>query len=290
MIPSGRANRRSDCSTVAGHSLLDTPIDQKRNEGRPWSETKSASQWLGPAFERANRREGLLRQAPSPISIPFNRRVLQSPSGHFDAQSFGILPDGSANHEFAFVAPVSLNLSADAVIKPQNAFVSQPLDFHANKLPRNATIKSPASTAALMAMKRPLEYVQRSPGPKFIASENSLLSPGMARLSKACLPWGVQRFCSLRGTKGMLQSRHTQANRRPSGWLIKRSRCEPPIFDMKLAVGLPKMAWSTTTAGMTTRGAKRCEQELARPKDEFEAIQKPDVQQHRRSGKNGREV
>jgi hypothetical protein len=59
---------------------------------------------------------------------------------------------------------------------------------------------------------------------------------------------------------------------------------------MKLAVGLAKMAWSTTTAGMTTRGAKRCEQELARPKDEFEAIQKPDVQQHRRSGKNGREV
>jgi hypothetical protein len=175
--------------------------------------TKGARQWLGPAFETANRREGLLRQAPSPISIPFNRRVLQSPSGHFDAQSFGIQPDGSANHEFAFVTPVSLNLSADAVIKPQNAFVSQPLDFHANKLPRNATIKSPASTAALMAMKRPLEYVQRSPGSKFIASENSLLSPGVARLSKACLPWGVQRFCSLRGTKGTLQSGHTNRPR-----------------------------------------------------------------------------
>jgi hypothetical protein len=89
--------------------------------------------------------------------MPLNRRVLQSPSGHFDAQSLGILPYGSADHEFALVTPVSFDLSADAVIKPQNAFVSQLLDCHANRLPRNSIMKSPASTTALTAMKRPLE-------------------------------------------------------------------------------------------------------------------------------------
>jgi hypothetical protein len=70
--------------------------------------------------------------------MPLNRRVPQSPSGHFDAQSLGILPYGSADHEFALVTPVSFDLSADGVIEPQNAFVSQLLDCHANSSPETA--------------------------------------------------------------------------------------------------------------------------------------------------------
>jgi hypothetical protein len=106
------------------------------------------------------------------ISLPLDRRILQSPFGNFATKCLGIFLNRVTDGELVLAAPVSFDMFADAVhglilanrhsSQPSNVAPSQPVIFFA--ISPSSTVFGQAELLQSLAQAR-IESLSRVPSP-----------------------------------------------------------------------------------------------------------------------------